>query len=353
MTLAINSNVSSLNALRTVQRVQSSADAGVKRLSSGLRVNSASDDPAGLAVAQRMSAQSKGALQAVRNVSDGVSLLQTAESSLQTVTNLLQRMRALAVQSINASNNALDRAALKQEMQKLIGEIDRIASQTTFNGQRVLDGSLSAVQLQAGVHNGETLTMNLSTSLRAAEIGKTTDYVNVTAYNPELNIGQQGKSAGGASAPAGTLAISVGSGPPISVGASANYAGSATGQEARSAYAKAAAINAAGVPGLTATADTTLQVAFSTVNSSTSPGDTYYLMINLQNIFFNATTVLDGAAFASAINSKAAITGVTASFSGSSNVMTLRAADGRNIWFYQSIGAGGTSNEGFLGSGAG
>src|SRR6185369_15436219 len=144
MALVINSNVASLNAQRNLTNSQMSLSTSLQRLSSGLRINSSKDDAAGLAISDRMTSQINGMNQAVRNSNDGISLAQTADGSLQEVTNNLQRIRELAVQSANSTNSTSDRAALDQEVQQRLAEVNRISSTTAFNGIKLLDGSFTA-----------------------------------------------------------------------------------------------------------------------------------------------------------------------------------------------------------------
>jgi flagellin len=172
MALMINTNVMSLNAQRNLTTSQSSLSSALQRLSSGLRINSAKDDAAGLAIASRMTTQINGLNQAVRNANDGISLAQTTEGALQEVTNNLQRIRELAVQSANATNSDSDRNALNAEVTQRIAEIDRIASQTSFNGRKVLDGSFGSATFQVGANVGETISLALSTTMRATAIGQ-------------------------------------------------------------------------------------------------------------------------------------------------------------------------------------
>ena len=134
MALTINTNVASLNAQRNLGASQSNLNKSMQRLSSGLRINSAKDDAAGLAISDRMTAQIRGLNQAARNANDGISLAQTAEGALQESTNILQRMRELAVQSANDTNSASDRSSLNDEVGQLKAELDRIAQTTEFNG---------------------------------------------------------------------------------------------------------------------------------------------------------------------------------------------------------------------------
>src|SRR6187549_1119215 len=164
MALVINTNVLSLNAQRNLSTSQAQLATALQRLSSGLRINSAKDDAAGLAISDRMTTQIRGLNQAVRNSQDGVSLAQTSEAALAEISNNLQRIRELAVQSANASNSTSDRAALDLEVQQRIAEVDRISSQTSFNGRKVLDGTFGSAAFQVGANVGETITVNLATS---------------------------------------------------------------------------------------------------------------------------------------------------------------------------------------------
>jgi flagellin len=159
MPQTINSNIVSLNAQRNLNTSQSSLTTSMERLSSGLRVNSSKDDAAGLAIADRMNAQIRGINVAVRNANDGISLAQTAEGALATVTDALQRMRELAVQAQNGSNGTSDRANLDTEYQQLSAEITRIAAQTKFNGIAIIGGGAGAQVFQVGANNGDTLTI--------------------------------------------------------------------------------------------------------------------------------------------------------------------------------------------------
>jgi flagellin len=163
MPMTINTNVVSLNAQRNLMTSQSSLATSMERLSSGLRVNSAKDDAAGLAIADRMNAQIRGINVAIRNANDGISLAQTAEGALATVTDALQRMRELAVQAQNGSNGTGDRANLSTEYVQLSQEITRIAAQTRFNGVAIVGASAGAQTFQVGANNGDTLTITTTT----------------------------------------------------------------------------------------------------------------------------------------------------------------------------------------------
>ncbi|ERS84272.1 hypothetical protein Q672_02105 [Marinobacter sp. EVN1] len=160
MPQVINTNIASLNAQRNLNSSQNDANTALQRLSSGLRINSAKDDAAGLAISERFQSQIKGIDVAIRNANDGISLAQTAEGALDEVTSNLQRIRELAVQSANATNSPSDREALNQEVQQRIQEINRIASQTSFNGLKILDGNFNTQTFQVGANTGETISVS-------------------------------------------------------------------------------------------------------------------------------------------------------------------------------------------------
>ena len=171
MTSVINTNVTSLNAQRNLTASQASLSTSIQRLSTGLRVNSAKDDAAGLAIAERMGSQIKGLNVAARNANDGVSLAQTAEGALGKIGDMVQRIRELSVQSSNATNTSADRGALQSEVGELKSEIDRVAGSTNFNGTKLLDGSLSAAKFQVGANAGENITISGITDARLAGMG--------------------------------------------------------------------------------------------------------------------------------------------------------------------------------------
>ncbi len=323
MSQTINTNVASLNAQRNLSRSQGLLNQSLQRLSTGLRINSAKDDAAGLAIAERFTTQIRGLNQAVRNANDGISLAQTTESVLGELSNNLQRIRELAIQSANATNSASDRSALDNEVQQRLDEIDRIASQTSFNGLKVLDGTFGTATFQVGANVGETISINLSTGVRSNQIGqvaKATSTAEVTAL-----------------ALSGAGTIQVGSNPAVTIGAS--VAGSQAGQSSGSAFSKAEAINNSGVAGLTVTATNNVEFGIGDT-TGVAVGDTYSLNINGQDIFAsydqNANGVLTAAQIADAINTQATTTGVTASLSGTD--LRLSAADGRDIVVGQTLG---------------
>ena len=183
MPQGINTNIASLNAQRNLNASQGEANTALERLSSGLRINSAKDDAAGLAISERFQSQISGLNQAQRNANDGISIAQTAEGAMDEITNNLQRIRELAVQSANATNSISDRQALNQEVQQRIEEINRIASQTSFNGLKVLDGTFGTQTFQVGANTGETIGISWLDSRGSqlgATLGKTDNFAGQT-----------------------------------------------------------------------------------------------------------------------------------------------------------------------------
>ncbi len=341
MPLTLNTNIDSLNAQRNLTNSKATLSQALQRLSSGLRINSAADDAAGLAISQQFTTQINGTNQAVNNANDAVSEAQTAGGALSTLTDALQSIRTLAVESANGSNSAADRAALDAQVQQQIAEITRIASQTSFNGTKVLDGSSGVTTFQVGANVGNTISVNLAQGVRADQIGQVASGsgTNVTAT----------------ALTGSNLTIQVGTGTAASIGASvAGSAGTAAGQSSYSAYAKVQAINAAGVAGLTASASTTATgaAAFSNIAGG-SAGTTYALTITGVAIYAAGTAiatgqVLTGSAVATQINLYSSQTGVTAGLSATGQLQ-LTAADGRDINQVETVTAG----TGGTGTGAG
>jgi flagellin len=351
MSLVLNTNINSLNAQNNLTGSQASLSQALQRLSSGLRINSASDDAAGLAISQQFTTQINGTNQAVRNANDAVSEAQTTAGALNTIVDNLQSIRTLAVESANGSNSASDRAALNNQVQQQIAEISQIAQQTTFNGLNVLNGTSGTTVYQVGANVGNTISVSLGQGVAANQIGQ---YSTLT----------------GAAVPTGTQLLSTASvtlsngTSSVTVGPSANYVGANLPyQGADSAYAKAAAVNAAGLQGLTATAATSVadtaaftQIVGSTVGVGATTGfvaTTYGLTINGTVIYGAGNVVsgtLTGALVAAQINLFSGSTGVTASISngaagsGPSGALILSNTDGSNITAIQTIalGAAGT-----------
>jgi flagellin len=173
MAQTINTNIASLNSQRNLNSSQSALSTSLQRLSSGLRINSAKDDAAGLAISERFTSQVRGNNQAARNANDGISLAQTAEGGLSTAGDLLQRIRELAVQSANGSNSASDRKSIQNEVAALSSELNRVATSTQFNGQNVLDGTLTNTQFQVGANSNQTINIGVQ-SAKATDIGNNT-----------------------------------------------------------------------------------------------------------------------------------------------------------------------------------
>lgn len=308
----INTNIASLNAQRNLDNSQKSNDVALQRLSSGLRINSAKDDAAGLAISTRFDTQIRGTSVAIRNAGDGVSLSQLAEGSLGSMETSLQRIRELALQSANGTNGDLERQALNDEAQQLIEEITRTAETTNFNGTKLLDGSFTS-QFQVGANSGETIDVAIS-DVSASTLGAGT--------------------GGGLSAVSSANAMAVGdlvlNGIAIS-GSSASDDTASTSNAEASSIAKAAAINSfSDQTGVTATVDTNVasgaEMTASALNGS----------ITLNGISINVETTDDAAttraAVVTAINAVQDQTGVTAIDTGEDGTgVNLEAADGRNI----------------------
>jgi flagellin len=335
MSLVLNTNIDSVIAQNNLGSSQNLLSQSLTRLSSGLRINSAADDAAGLAIAQQFTTQINGTNQAINNANDAVSEAQTAGGALSTIVNNLQSIRTLAVESANGSNSAADRAALDQQVQQQIAEITQIASQTTFNGASVLNGTSGTTTYQVGANVGDTIAINLAQGVGANQIGQTATDTGTNVTTTALT--------------GSDLTIAVGTGQAVAIGASVT--GTEAGQSASSAYAKVQAINAAGVAGLTATAQTvaTGSAAFSNIVGSTSGATTYALSINGVAIYAAGTTVasgqtLTGSDVADQINLFASQTGVTAALNSSGDLQ-LTASDGRDINVTEAV-AGAASGTG-------
>src|SRR5664279_2617064 len=171
MSMTINTNLASLTAQNNQSMSANALQTAITRLSSGLRINSAADDAAGLAISDRMTAQINGLNQAAQNANDGISLAQTADGALSSVSDNLQRIRELAVQSVNSTNSASDRASMQLEVAQLQSEIDRVATQTQFNGINLLDGSFTTKAFQVGANVGQTITVASIASSRTSALG--------------------------------------------------------------------------------------------------------------------------------------------------------------------------------------
>ena len=310
MAAVINTNVQSLNAQRNLGVSQNSLATSMQRLSSGLRINSAKDDAAGLAISERMTTQIRGLNVAVRNANDGISLAQTAEGAMASVTNNLQRMRELAVQSANATNSSSDRAALQAEVSQLSAEIDRVATQTDFNGTKLLDGSFSAQAFQVGANAGQTITIDSIASARTSTLGK---------FNG-VNVANNAVATPSNTPAAMTVTFTGGSLGTVNLGNVAN-----------DAKAIANALNASGIAGMSASADPAVATGTQAALSGAEASEALSFTLNGTNISFTSGTTQSGAqdALLAAVNAQSANTGVVATNTGSG--IKLTAADGRNI----------------------
>ncbi|BCX81405.1 flagellin [Methylomarinovum caldicuralii] len=310
----INTNIMALNTQRHLNKTEGMLSQAMERLSSGLRINSAADDSAGLAIATRFDAQARGLTVAMRNAGDGVSMTQTAEGALSSITDNLQRLRELALQSANATNTDSDRASLNAEAQQLIDEIQRVAEQTHFNGTKLLDGSFGKKVLQIGANAGETFELS---------IGKmTTDKLGAGQSAGVSAVGTDNAFANG------DLIING-----VAIGTSlASDDTASTNNAAASAIAKAAAINrVSDQTGVTAKVNANTVAGSSMIGAALS-GSITLNGVTISNIETSTDTVATRQAVVTAINAVKDQTGVEAIDTGQDSTgITLKAADGRNI----------------------
>ncbi len=304
MAQIINTNTASLNTQRNLNVSQTAQSTAIQRLSSGLRINSAKDDAAGLAISERFTSQIRGLNQATRNAQDGISLAQTAEGALSSIGNNLQRIRELAVQSANATNSASDRAALQQEVTQLVAEVDRVASQTEFNGLKLLDGTFSSQQFQVGANANQTISVASINSVRSSNLGQ--------QYTAQVT---SGALDGGNNVNLAALTIN----------------GTAVGSATVAADAKLLtdAINAANISGVRAAVTGPTTVAGSAMTAAALTGTITINGVTTASISTTTNAASSRTSVVSAINAISAATGVTATDDGS--VVNLAAADGRNI----------------------
>jgi flagellin len=319
MSLTVNSNIAALNAQRNLSKSSLQLNQALSRLSSGLRINSAKDDAAGLAISDRFTSQIRGLNQAVRNANDGISLAQTAEGALQESTNLLQRLRELAVQSANDTNAASDRKSLQDEVEQIKSELNRIANTTEFNGRKLLDGSALNLNFHVGARESQTITFSVkaagATDLGNNSVTAKTDNaggadgagaaVNAAATLPTANgIATQNVTVSGSE---GTEVIAVGAG--------------------NTAEEIATEINdVSAKTGVTASAKTTVTLGNLTADGTVtftlgSGGDT--------SVIRAAVTQTDLSGLADEINKTSGTTGVTAEVEN--GTLTLTQAQGKDI----------------------
>ena len=341
MAATINSNINSLNAQRNLTMSQASLSTSMQRLSSGLRINSAKDDAAGLNISERMTSQIRGLTQAARNANDGISLAQTAEGALGSAGTILQRVRELAVQSANATNSASDRSALNAEVNQLTSELDRIAKTTQFNGQNLLDGSFGSASFQVGANANQTITAttaNFSTSkygnnrigsLAATTAGGIGDLV--TGSSVGANVSKGVVSATSTIAADATFAVNGAAGSKV--------IGIAAGASAKTV---AANVNAAtGTTGVSASARTEVDATFKVADSFTMTLKSDNATAVTISFSTGAAADADGLAGAiTAFNDKSSQTGVTAKLNAAGNGITLTNASGNDIALTNSSATG-------------
>ena len=317
MPAIINSNINSLNAQRSLTQSQSALSTAMQRLSSGLRINSAKDDAAGLSIAERFTSQIRGMSQASRNANDGISLAQTAEGALGVASGILQRVRELAVQSANATNSASDRAALNAEVTQLAAELDRIARVTEFNGQKLLDGSFTSAQFQVGANANQTITATMA-NLRTTQYGNH----RVTTTGPGLQAGPSLPYTSNGVVAGDTVAIN-------------GALGSATISYAANASAKdiADAINRVDAQtGVRATARTEVGMTFDTVGAYALELRSDSTSVETVSFTVSAIQGADGLSAAiAAINERSSKTGIVATLNASASGILLANASGNNI----------------------
>ena len=314
MSMVINTNTASLIAQAAQASNNKALDTAMERLSTGMRINAASDDAAGLSIATRMESNISGMNQAIRNAMDAQSLIDTAESSQAETMNLMQRIRELAVQAANDTNSQSDRLALNAEVTQLRTEIDRIASTTTWAGQNLLDGTFVGKSFQIGSFAGETLKINQDAMTSA-------------------NLGEHSyETVGMASAAATTATATMASTGFTVLGKDGSAAAAVDAEDDAKALAAAVNVDTADT-GVKAAAHTALQFEF---GASTAPTTSTSFSLNgggtAQTISASITDVTDLTALVTAINSKSGTTGVTAEFNGTDkSKLILREQDGDNI----------------------
>ena len=330
MPLVPATNIISLNAQRNLGRSQSEVATSMARVSSGLRINSAKDDAAGLAISERFTAQIRGVNQAGRNANDGISLAQTAEGDLAQISNNLQRIRELAVQSANATNSASDRVSLNNEATTLVVENDRIASTSAFNGIKLLDGTFTAQNFQVGANgtSNDVVAVSSIASARSNSLGVGAS----SSYSTAVSGGNLNKAVGLASGQLSLNGVAVGASQ--TDGVSSSYALS-------SGIALASAINAiSGNSNVNATVSATVVPGQSVAFTGARPAGSVTINgVDIGALSATATVEGRGAQVAAAINLKTSQTGVTATADTTNGAVTLKANDGRNIIVAGTVGA--------------
>jgi flagellin len=309
----------SLNAQRNLGTSQSALGKSMQRLSSGLRINSAKDDAAGLAISDRMTSQIRGLNQAARNANDGISLAQTAEGALQETTNILQRMRELSVQSANDTNSASDRSSLQAEVNQLKQEMNRISETTEFNGKKLLDGSMTSAQFQVGANANQTISFGIS-SAKAASLGNN----SLKTDNDDANMSIEAAT----SAASGSSDNDVGAQTLTVIGKEGSQTAAVGAGD--TAAVIAGQVNAiAADTGVTASAKTS-----ATLGTLSADGNVSFKLqgTNTDAIDISATVLSsDLTNLVTAITEQAGNTGITATLSADKTSITLEQSSGYDI----------------------
>ena len=324
MALVINTNIMSLNAQRNVTNTNNDLATSLQRLSTGLRINSAKDDAAGLGIVDRMTSQIRGLNQAMRNANDAISLSQTAEGAMQESSNILQRMRELSVQSANDSNSSADRSNIQKEITQLQSELNRIASTTTFNGNNILDGTFSGAKFQVGSNANETISVtigNLSANTMGAYQGSS--IANVGAISAVSSaVGDTNDVVGDTVTVAGLTSTDV------------TYANGASASEIAQAFEAVK-----GDTGVGASATTSADIRF---GADITLGENISFELSavdgsgvaqgsVKTISYTLTSTTDYSGLRDAINAESTSTGVVAELNTAAASLTLTNSDGHNI----------------------
>ena len=317
MGIAINTNVSALNAQRSLNKTQNSLQLSIQRLSTGFRINSAADDAAGLAITDRMTAQIRGLNQAVRNANDGVSTLQTADSSLQQVTDLLQRLRELSVQSANDTNSSSDRQSLQSEAGSVIAELDRLANTVSFNGKKLLDGTFASAQFQVGANANQTISFSIGNA---------------------QTVNQGAKLTQGNSVSSTILSALSSAGITVNGVAITGLSGATTIDQVITSIN-----NRASDTGATAIKNSQTIVTdtgFTAINA----GSSQTLTLNGVNITLTTGNAGSASDFAATVNQYSNQTGVVVTTGSAASVVSFTRASGGDIAFYETSGTTGVGN---------
>lgn len=321
MALTVNTNVASLNTQKNLNKASDALSTTMQRLSSGLKINSAKDDAAGLQISNRLTSQINGLNVAVKNANDGISIAQTAEGAMQESTNILQRMRELALQSANGSNSAEDRASLQSEYSQLTTELTRIANTTTFGGRNLLDGSFGTSSFQVGANANETINVSLG-NISATKIGS-------------YQMGESGASMAGIRAADGSDNLTGGT---ITVQGGGNtaditIAGTESAKELASKFDGA-------ISGLSASARTQAKLS---IDEGTLAGGSATFDITVGSATVTMVGVTSTADLADQLNSNASSLGITVNFNEDTDELIVTSESGESITFGEQFEADGTT----------